>query len=108
MAIKLTRTEALVLEACKNACKEAPLTRRGLKDITHMSDRNSRNVIDALRDKGMRIACSKSGYYYAFETLDYSEWIRQYSSYAYTILTRKAAMDRYIEGQIEMDIEIIQ
>lgn len=99
--MKLTIMEMLVLEACKNATKEAPLTRKELKIVTHRSDRKSRDIIGSLRDKGLRIAHNNKGYWYA-NPQEYTEWINKYTAYAYTILERKNAMDRWTEGQMEM------
>ena len=103
----LTQTESLVLEACKRASSENPVTRSDLKDITSLTDRKARLVIEGLRDKGYRIVSNLNGirgYWYGTPA-EYRAWIRQYQSYADTIYRRKAAMDRRTEGQIEWRIE---
>lgn len=102
--VPLTRTELLVLDACRNASRDNPLTRTELKDITKMNDRESRSVVGCLRDLGYRIAHSKKGYWYASPE-EYAVWVRRYTANAFTILKRKEAMDRMVEGQLERPIE---
>ena len=98
----LTQVERDVIIACLLASKDQPLTREELKIITHKADRVSRDVIGDLREKGYRVAHSSKGYWFALDPQDYAEWAPRYTANAYTILSRKSAMDRWTEGQLEM------
>jgi len=98
----LSKNEELVLEACKGASKNRPITRLELKIITKLNDSDNREIIGRLRDYGYRIAHSNKGYWYANDA-EYSEWISRYVKNANTIYKRKAAMDNFVEGQAGID-----
>ena len=101
---ELTQTEEIVLEACVRASQKNPITRSDLKDLTGLTDRKAREVVESLRDKGYRIVSNLGGvrgYWYGTPE-EYKQWLRQYLSYANTIYRRKAAMDRRTEGQVSI------
>ena len=105
--VELSPVESIVLEACKRASADNPITRSELKDYTSTTDRKSRAVIESLRKKGFPIVSNLhgvNGYWYGSPE-EYREWARQYVSYAYSILKTKSAMDRRVEGQVSWQTE---
>lgn len=99
----LSKLETL-LSTVAQATKEEPVTRHDLGWILGCRDREVRDYIDTLRDRGHRI-CMKTvdggGYWLAKSDSEYEEFKRQYLAYPRTAERRARAMDRGpIEGQV--------
>lgn len=104
---ELSVNEQLVLKALKKKSAKNPLTRSDLKDITKLTDANNRAILGSLRDKGYRIisgSLSKStkGYWLAKTDKEYKVWSEAYRKYALRVLTRLAAMDKKVKGQVSL------
>ena len=95
---------AKVYEALKQTDKDNRLTRAKLVKITGIDDRRSRDLLEEMRAKGIRIGSGqgKEGYWLIRSELEYKKFIAEYSSRAYTVLKNKSAMDNYVEGQIRI------
>ena len=99
----LSKLETL-LSTVERATKEEPVTRHDLSWILGCRDREVRDYIDDLRDKGYRI-CMKTvdggGYWLAKTDSEYAAFRKQYLAYPRTAERRARAMDRGpIEGQV--------
>lgn len=89
----LTQNCLDILEELERATKNNPVTRRRLKEITHMSDRENRELIGGLRDAGYWvIGGNVHGYYMAQNRAELIAWLDQYASYANTIIARRNRM----------------
>ena len=89
----LTQTWLDVLAELEASTKDDPVTRRRLKELTHLSDRENREIIGGLRDAGNWIIGGPvHGYYMARSRAELIAWLDQYASYAYTIIARRNRM----------------
>lgn len=90
-----------ILEVCKERTSANPLTRKELKEITHLNDRMARGQIESLREQGYRIINDSRGYWYATDE-EYKAWLPKYRAYAETIYRRIRKMDAHVEGQFSL------
>lgn len=102
-ASPLTETEARVLLYLKE--KEGTVTRRELKDVTKMTDRQSRKVIESLRSKGAWIVTGDEGHGYKYTTdrRELEEFLWVYTARSKTIFRNAAAMGANDPNQIGMN-----
>lgn len=98
----LTETEAIVLLYLK---ENGTVTRRQLKDVTKMTDRQSRKVIESLRSKGAWIVTGDGGYGYKYTTdrRELEEFLWVYTARSKTIFRNAAAMGANDPNQIGMN-----
>lgn len=97
--MKLTTNEDIILRACRKASKKNPLTNEAMQDLTGLTERGCRKVVESLRDKGERIINNGVGYWYATDK-QFAEWLPMYIAGAKTIFKRVAAMNNHTEGQM--------
>ena len=93
-----------VYEALLDTDIDHRLSRRELMKLTSRDDRKSREVIEELREVGIRVGsmCGGSGYWLIHSEEEYRRFDAEYTSRAYKVMKNKAAMDRYVEGQIRI------
>ena len=88
------------------ADKEHPVTRQEICHTFLVSDRKARNMIEELREQGIRV-CGTSqaeGYWIAKTQKEYEAFRRDYTAKARTILRRAGNMDAETdERQVGMD-----
>ena len=101
--MKDTYFEDMVLDELKNHSSKNPLTRWQMKDLTKLSDVQNRQIIGALRDKGIRVINNSTGYWIGTDE-EYKEWLPTYTAYAKTILHRVAMMNGFTDGQIGIEV----
>ena len=93
-----------LLELISEATKQNPITRRELVNLTHIKDRQVRDLIGELRGEGNRIVSTSKGYYIAENEDDYKAFRAVYIAKARCIFDRVSAMDAYTGGQESMRV----
>ena len=84
------------------ASKENPMDRKHIAEISQVSERHIRLIINDLRKSGVRVVSdSESGGYWIAKTEDeYKRFRAEYISRAVKIMDTVKAMDSKVEGQI--------
>lgn len=98
----LTPTEASVLLYLKE--KGETVSRRELRDVTKLPDRQSRRVIESLRSKGEWIVTGDEGYGYKYTTdrKELEEFLWAYTARSKTIFRNAAAMGANDPDQLKI------
>ena len=101
----LTPIEASVLLYLKE--KDGTVSRRELKDVTKLTDRQSRKIIENLRSKGAWIVTGDDGYGYKYTTdrRELEEFLWAYTARSKTIFRNAAAMGSNDPNQIKMGMK---
>lgn len=88
------------------ATKNSPLTKSSIMAKFNIRDRTIRKIIQEFRLAGLRVCSSSSalGYWISEGPEDYQSLRNEYLSRARNIWKVVGAMDRSIEGQVEMEI----
>ena len=97
--------EEVLKEMLDNASRDHPVTRDKIMSTFLVSDRTARKMIEALREKGVRVCGMNTdkGYWIAKTQKEYEAFRREYVSKAATIFRRAANMDNQTdEGQVSM------
>lgn len=89
----------LIYDLIKDRTSDNPITRRELHDLSHIADRQIRNIIGDLRAQGFRIVSTSKGYYMAQTEDEYKAFRNVYLAKARSIHERVRAMDAYTKGQ---------
>lgn len=100
----MSEREKTILSRLRKASQKNPVSRYELRDLTGLSDRNVREAIGDLRDKGFRIVGSAGtkGYYIARSEKQYAAFRAEYLKKAKTYMDRVEKMDNFVEGQVKM------
>ena len=101
---ELTATEAQVLLYLKES--DDGITRRELKDLTHLPDRQNRRIIEKLRGRGEWIVNKEdgTGYRYTTSYSDVESFVWSYTARSKTIFRNAAAMLKNDPDQMGMNL----
>ena len=97
--------EERLKEMLEKASKKKPVTRQTICDTFHIGDRKARRMIEALRERGIRVCGlnTTEGYWIAKSQDEYEQFRRDYAAKAATIFRRVKNMDNQTdEGQVSI------
>ena len=101
----LNAIETVILDMCKKASREKPVSIKEIKEVTMLPDNTIRKHVADLRGYGYRICSQAKGYWVAKNESDYLSFRGKYMAEISKRIDRLKAMDNTVLNQIEMGAE---